>query len=49
MLEEVKYMAQETLIVDVKLANKYLGPEIAEALTTAAQQALKTYYRKTAS
>jgi len=49
MLEEVKYMAQETLIVDVKLANKYLGPEIAEALTTAAQQALKIYYRKTAS
>ncbi|WP_034576567.1 hypothetical protein [Cardinium endosymbiont of Bemisia tabaci] len=48
MLEEVKYMAQETLIVDVKLANKYLGSEIAEALTTAAQQALKTYYRKTA-
>ena len=48
-LEEVKYMAHETLMVDVELAKQYLGPEIAGALATAARQALKIYHRKTIS
>ncbi|WP_223261931.1 hypothetical protein [Cardinium endosymbiont of Dermatophagoides farinae] len=47
MLEEIKYMAYETLTVDVKLAKQYLGFEIAEALAAAAEQALKIYHRKT--
>ncbi len=47
MLEEVKYMAYETLAVDVELAKQYLDPEIAEALAAAAEQALQIYHRKT--
>ncbi|GBN07045.1 hypothetical protein AVEN_158475-1 [Araneus ventricosus] len=45
-LEEIKYMAHETLTVDVELAEQYFGPEIAAALATAAGQALKIYNRK---
>ncbi|WP_243018209.1 sodium:solute symporter family transporter [Candidatus Cardinium hertigii] len=46
MLEEIKYMANEALTVDVKLAEKYLAPNIAAALATAAQEALKAYHEK---
>ncbi|WP_342265060.1 sodium:solute symporter family transporter [Cardinium endosymbiont of Philonthus spinipes] len=38
---EVQHMAQETLAIDVKLANTYLGPEIATVLEVAAKKALK--------
>ncbi|WP_342265202.1 sodium:solute symporter family transporter [Cardinium endosymbiont of Philonthus spinipes] len=38
---EVQHMAQETLAIDVKLANTYLGPEIATVLEVAARKALK--------
>ncbi|AXI24075.1 Sodium:solute symporter family protein [Cardinium endosymbiont of Sogatella furcifera] len=48
LLEEVKYMAYETLIVDVVLAKQYLGSEIAEALSQAAKQALEIYHQKAA-
>lgn len=47
MLEEVKYMAHETLAVDVELAKQYLAPEIAAALAAAAGQALQICHRKT--
>ena len=40
-LTEVKHMAQETLTIDVKIAYKYLGTEIAQALEEAAKQALE--------
>ncbi|AXI23920.1 Sodium:solute symporter family protein [Cardinium endosymbiont of Sogatella furcifera] len=40
-LSEVQHMAQETLTIDVELANAYLGPEIGVALEKAAKQALE--------
>ncbi|UWW96494.1 MAG: HD domain-containing protein [Candidatus Cardinium sp.] len=40
-LPEVVHMAQETLSIDVNLANKYLDPEIGMALEKAARKALK--------
>ncbi|MGI2257194.1 sodium:solute symporter family transporter [Candidatus Cardinium hertigii] len=40
-LPEVHHMAQETLIIDVQLANKYLTPEIGAALEEAAKAALE--------
>ncbi|MCT4697398.1 hypothetical protein [Candidatus Cardinium sp. TP] len=40
-VEEVAHMVQETLAIDVKLANQYLGVEIGEALESAAKQVLK--------
>ncbi|WP_243518448.1 HD domain-containing protein, partial [Candidatus Cardinium sp. cBcalN1] len=40
-LTQVQHMAQETLTIDVQIANKYLGPEIGAALEEAAQAALK--------
>ncbi|UWW97096.1 MAG: hypothetical protein NMK33_00820 [Candidatus Cardinium sp.] len=39
-------MAQETLAIDVQIANKYLGPEIGVALEQAANQALKVINNK---
>lgn len=45
-LEEVKYMAYETLTVDVELAKQYLGAEIADAFAQVAKQALEIYYQK---
>ncbi|WP_243518977.1 MULTISPECIES: sodium:solute symporter family protein [unclassified Candidatus Cardinium] len=39
-LTEVQHMAQETFTIDVQIANKYLGTEIATALDIAAQEAL---------
>ncbi|WP_342265041.1 sodium:solute symporter family transporter [Cardinium endosymbiont of Philonthus spinipes] len=39
-LPEVQHMAQETLSIDVKLADTYLGPEIGQALEEAAKAAL---------
>ncbi|WP_223245664.1 sodium:solute symporter family transporter [Cardinium endosymbiont of Bemisia tabaci] len=39
-LPEVHHMAQETLTIDVQLANKYLNPEIGAALEEAAKAAL---------
>ena len=41
--EDIKYIAQETLTVDVELAYLYLDPEIASVLEVAAQQALAYY------
>ncbi|WP_223261990.1 hypothetical protein [Cardinium endosymbiont of Dermatophagoides farinae] len=43
---EVQHMAQETLAIDVQIANKYLGPEIGVALEQAANQALKVINNK---
>ncbi|WP_338140438.1 HD domain-containing protein, partial [Candidatus Cardinium hertigii] len=40
-LEEVKYMAKETLTVDIELAKNYLEPEIAADLEIAARKALE--------
>ncbi|WP_342265534.1 sodium:solute symporter family transporter [Cardinium endosymbiont of Philonthus spinipes] len=40
-VQEVIHMAQETLAIDVKLANRYLDPEIGAALEAAAKKALK--------
>ncbi|WP_342265566.1 sodium:solute symporter family transporter [Cardinium endosymbiont of Philonthus spinipes] len=40
-LTEVHHMAQETLAIDVKLANTYLAPEIGAALENAAKKALE--------
>ncbi|WP_342265741.1 sodium:solute symporter family transporter [Cardinium endosymbiont of Philonthus spinipes] len=40
-LTEVKYMAQETLTIDVQIAHTHLGPEIGMALEQAAKQALE--------
>ena len=37
----VKYMAKETLTIDVELAMQYLEPEIAETLKSAAWEALE--------
>ncbi|MDN5246840.1 MAG: hypothetical protein QWI37_01145 [Candidatus Cardinium sp.] len=34
-------MAQETLAIDVQIANNYLGPEIGIALEKAAKEALE--------
>ncbi|AXI24186.1 Sodium:solute symporter family protein [Cardinium endosymbiont of Sogatella furcifera] len=45
-LSEVVHMAQETLAIDVQIANTYLGPEIGLALAQAAKQALAEYKRK---
>lgn len=45
-LDEVKHMANETLAIDVPLANEYLNSDIADALATAAKKALKVYHRK---
>ncbi|MCT4696937.1 sodium:solute symporter family transporter [Candidatus Cardinium sp. TP] len=45
-LAEVEHMAQETLAIDVQIANSYLGPEIGLALAQAAKQALEMYTRK---
>ncbi|WP_419241427.1 hypothetical protein [Cardinium endosymbiont of Nabis limbatus] len=39
-LPEVVHMAQETLSIDVKLANEYLGADIAAELEKAAKNAL---------
>lgn len=39
-LSEVAHMAQETLTIDLQIANAYLGLEIATVLEAAAQQAL---------
>ncbi|MEF2228567.1 MAG: hypothetical protein V3581_00755 [Candidatus Cardinium sp.] len=40
-LTEVQHMAQETLAIDLQIANTYLGPEIGEALEAAAKEALE--------
>ncbi|CAH2559947.1 sodium:solute symporter family transporter [Cardinium endosymbiont of Oedothorax gibbosus] len=40
-LTEVQHMAQETLAIDVQIANTYLGPEIGVVLEEAAKQALE--------
>ncbi len=40
-LVELQHMAQETLSIDINLANEYLGPQIGMALKRAAKQALK--------
>ncbi len=40
-LEEVKYMAQETLTIDIELGKKYLNAKIVEELVEAANQALQ--------
>lgn len=40
-LEEVKYMAQETLTIDIELGKKYLNARIVEELVEAANQALQ--------
>ena len=40
-LSEVKHMVQETLTIDVEIAHKYLGTEIAQLLEEAAKQALE--------
>ncbi len=40
-LTEVQHMAQETLAIDVQIANTYLGKEIGIALKKAAKQALE--------
>ncbi|WP_243018254.1 MULTISPECIES: sodium:solute symporter family protein [Candidatus Cardinium] len=40
-LTAVQHMAQETLTIDLPIANQYLGPEIGAALEEAAQAALK--------
>ncbi|UWW96886.1 MAG: hypothetical protein NMK33_05565 [Candidatus Cardinium sp.] len=40
-LPEVAHMAQETLAIDVQIANTYLGPAIGMALEKAANQALE--------
>ncbi|WP_419241450.1 hypothetical protein [Cardinium endosymbiont of Nabis limbatus] len=40
-LQEVVHMVKETLAIDVRLANEYLGPEIGPLLEKAAKQALK--------
>ncbi|MGI2298858.1 sodium:solute symporter family transporter [Candidatus Cardinium hertigii] len=40
-LSEVQHMAQETLAIDLQIANIYLGPHIAKALEEAAKQALE--------
>ncbi|TSJ80768.1 MAG: hypothetical protein NMK33_04955 [Candidatus Cardinium sp.] len=40
-LEEVKYMAQETLTIDIELGKKYLNAKIVEELVQAANQALE--------
>ncbi len=45
-LEEVKYMATETLKIDIKLAKKYLDPAMAEALEIAAKHAEAYLARK---
>ena len=39
--QEVSHMVKETLAIDVRLANEYLGPEIGPLLEEAAKQALK--------
>ncbi|WP_223245671.1 sodium:solute symporter family transporter [Cardinium endosymbiont of Bemisia tabaci] len=40
-LSEVKHMVQETLDIDVQIANRYLGSEIAQALEEASKRALE--------
>jgi len=40
-LTEVQHMAQETLAIDIKIANTYLVPEIGVALEEAGKQVLK--------
>ncbi|MGI2257202.1 sodium:solute symporter family transporter [Candidatus Cardinium hertigii] len=40
-LSEMLHMAQETLTIDLEIANRYLGPEIGQALEAAAKQALE--------
>ncbi|UWW97607.1 MAG: HD domain-containing protein (plasmid) [Candidatus Cardinium sp.] len=45
-LTEVQHMAQETLAIDVQIANTYLGREIGITLEQAAKQALE-YYENT--
>ncbi|WP_223245884.1 HD domain-containing protein [Cardinium endosymbiont of Sogatella furcifera] len=40
-LSEVVHMAQETLAIDVKIANRYLGREIGASLAKAAKEALE--------
>ncbi|WP_250238730.1 hypothetical protein [Cardinium endosymbiont of Oedothorax gibbosus] len=40
-LDEVKYMAQETLTIDIELGKKYLNAKIVEELVQAANQALQ--------
>ena len=40
-LEEVKYMARETLTIDIELGKKYLNAKIVEELVEAANQALQ--------
>ncbi len=40
-LQEVTHIVKETLAIDVRLANEYLGPEIGSLLEKAAKQALK--------
>lgn len=46
-LPEVAHMAQETLSIDIEIANQYLGTEIAAALQTAAKNAIQIYKDKT--
>ncbi|MGI2299279.1 hypothetical protein [Candidatus Cardinium hertigii] len=45
--KEVQHMAQETLSVDIQIADKYLGPEIAQTLEEAAKQALEVCKNRT--
>lgn len=45
-LDELKYMAQETLTVDIELAKKYLNTKVVEALANAAEQALQVCEKK---
>ncbi|TSJ80766.1 MAG: hypothetical protein NMK33_04935 [Candidatus Cardinium sp.] len=45
-LDELKYMAQETLTIDIELAKKYLNAKIVEALANAAEQALQICEKK---
>ncbi|WP_419241284.1 hypothetical protein [Cardinium endosymbiont of Nabis limbatus] len=45
-LDELKYMAQETLTTDIELAKKYLNTKIVEALASAAEQALQVCEKK---
>lgn len=40
-LDELRYMAQETLTIDIELAKKYLNAKIVEALENAVEQALQ--------
>ncbi|CAH2559828.1 hypothetical protein [Cardinium endosymbiont of Oedothorax gibbosus] len=45
-LDALKYMAEETLTIDIELAKKYLNTKIVEALTNAAEQALQVCEKK---